>query len=38
LIPGTGANRGVDADATSTAQAVAERVVTYYRQPGWIKQ
>jgi hypothetical protein len=38
LIPETGANRGVDADATSTAQAVAERVVTYYRQQGWIKQ
>jgi hypothetical protein len=38
LIPGTGTKAGVDADAASTAQAVAERVITYYRQQGWIKQ
>ena len=37
LIAGSGTKAGVDADAASTAQAVAERVVSYYRQQGWIE-
>jgi hypothetical protein len=35
LSADSGAN-AVDADAVRTAQAVAERVVAYYRQQGWI--
>ena len=37
LKPGIGANAAVETDAERTAQAVAERVVTYYKQEGWIK-
>jgi len=37
LKPGTTLGANVDADAKRIAKEVAERVVNYYRQEGWLK-